>query len=113
VTTPREFSPPRSFPSAGWVAELSAALDDRREIVAAYYVTARYLEPPSPVQEELHLELREPPGEGGAPPQLFREFANDVLPATREGVIFTFPTTAILPRVREAATVLWTPSADR
>jgi hypothetical protein len=75
-------------------------------MVAAYYVTTRYLLPPETLQDELHFELRDPPGEGGAPPDLFREVASE-LPSTPDGVIFTFATKEVLPRVRQAGALLW------
>jgi hypothetical protein len=111
MTTPREFRPPWSLPPPEWIAELAKVLEERQDLVAAHYVTTRYLQPEA-VQEELHLERREPPGEGGASAALFRDVAG-VLPSSQEGVIFTVSTKEVLPRVREAGTVLWSREGGR
>ena len=106
TATPLEFLPPRSRPSAEWIGELSSMLERRQDIVAAYYVTTRYLDAPETLQDELHFELAEPPADGGAPPERFRDVAAG-FPWPPEGVVFTFDTRATLPRVRRVGAVLW------
>jgi hypothetical protein len=89
VTTVHEFLPPRSLPTEDALAQLRAGLDSSRDVVAAYYVTARYPE--------------QPPCDAGAPFEVFRELGA-VVPG---GIVFTFPPTSVLSRVREAGTLRW------
>jgi hypothetical protein len=100
-----KFVPPTAELPDQWVAALGDALSARDDIVAAYWVSAIYLDAPaeSQAQDELHLELRDPPVDH-APPGLFREIS-EVLPRSAgfpQGLSFTIPPVDVLPSVRQA-----------
>jgi hypothetical protein len=96
-----EFSTPISGVSGDrrTAAASAAALDPA--IRRAYLVTASYPEADgtSWTQDELHFELDDPPGGGGADAERFLRVGHDL--RSREGVIFTFTTLRRLTRVRE------------
>ena len=120
MTTPVEFLAPRWLPPVDWIARLDTGLQPRDDVVAAWFVTTRYPADDSSseaLQEELHHELAEPPGEDGASRLFFREFSR-VVPAWRYGIdeprlqiVWTFPTRSLLPRVRDAGACLWSREA--
>jgi hypothetical protein len=105
--TPYEFLPPQSGLTEEDGAKLAAFLDGQDEIVAAYLVARRFPETdagPGGPQGELHLELADPPPEGGAPREFFLRMALS-LPLSR--LPFTFPPKSVLPAVREAGLCVW------
>ena len=106
MTTPCEFRPPSSIPDCGWLRRLGSLLESRGDTAAAYLVTTRYFDPEA-LQDELHLELNEPPEEGGAPAALFLELGHELGEAGVSDFVFTFPPRVILSRVRDAGALLW------
>lgn len=107
-TARRTFRRPRRVLSPEWIAELRANVNARDDIAAVYWVTAVYAFEggESPIaQDELHFELVQPP-EVFAGREKFNATGAMLprgAPFSEEGLIFTIPTSATLPAVREAA----------
>jgi len=95
------FHPPRSQCEPN-VREMCRETVDRREDVQfIWWLTAEYLDSGS-LQDELHLELVEPPGRYGASAEFFRDF-EWCGPSVGRIPFWTFTPRSRLPRVRSLA----------
>jgi hypothetical protein len=79
-------------------------VDERTDVRRIWWLTAEYLDSGS-LQDELHVELVEPPGRYGASTEFFRDFEWRAWPVGRN-LFWTFTPRSILPRVRAVAELL-------
>ena len=84
-----------------WVAELRAAVTARDDIRAVYWLTSLYETDEGTVaQDELHIELTEPPQGQAAAPEEYRRLSL-VIPKSPDGVTWSISPARILADVRE------------
>jgi len=96
------FHPPRQSLDAAFRAMCRATVDDRPDVRRVWWLTAEYLDPPSSFQDELHVELADPPGPDGMDAEFFRSFEWKQ-PVIGTSFHWTFPPRSILPSVRAVA----------
>jgi len=97
------FVPPRHELPDEWAAQLRAAVIARHDICAVYWLTTLHETDAGTVaQDELHIELAEPP-EHAAGAEQYREMS-DVIPAgpERGGLVWAISPRRILADVRAA-----------
>ncbi|HET7514878.1 MAG TPA: hypothetical protein VFJ60_08760 [Gaiella sp.] len=79
-----------------------ATVDDRPDVRRVWWLTAEYLDPPGSFQDELHVELVDPPGPDGMSAEFFRRF-EWTQPVAGASFHWTFPPLPFLPSVRAVA----------
>jgi hypothetical protein len=79
-----------------------ATVDDRPDFRRMWWLTAEYPDPPSTFEDELHVELVDPPGPDGMSAEFFRRFEWKQ-PPVGTNFSWTFPPRSILPSVRAVA----------
>jgi len=95
------FHPPRSQCDPNVRDMCRATVDRREDVHRIWWLTAEYLDSGG-LQDELHVELVEPPGRHGASAEFFRDFEWCGQPVGRN-LFWTFTPRSILPRVRAVA----------
>jgi len=89
-----------------WVTELRAAVAARDDIRAVYWLTSLYETDEGTVAEdELHIELTEPPQGQAAGPEEYRRLS-PVIPRSPDGVTWSISPARILPDVREVGRIV-------
>ena len=103
-----ELLPPRIRPEPALRDAFAAASRRRGDVAAVYAVAAMYELDGGEhaMQDELHVELDEPPADEGAPGEVFVAFAEDLAVGTT-GFTFTFTPSRRLPDVRQVGGVVW------
>jgi hypothetical protein len=76
-------------------------VDQREDVQRIWWLTVEYLDSGS-LQDELHVELIDPPGRDGASAEFVRDFEWCRAPVGRS-LFWTFTPRPILPRVRAVA----------
>ena len=110
--SPYEYMHPRVLPAEEWTEHVAESVSTRRDVKACWFVTTRYLETEFDVeslQEELHVELEQPPGDGGAPKELFLELAGLIGSTQWRGgwCTFSIVPASKLPALHNAGVCLW------